>query len=203
MCQCVGHSDSVQSMSSSLSIGFSVPGRPGTFRPAAFEALGRSGESTLVAEMAKGSAAGVEAKVDFVGSLQEPDSGLGFLAQQQAGPSNDDVFAESDFDRIGAGALEEFSWDGAAANVGSDLLQKVFEMIDADSNGSISQRGSSNSLDEVSSAASAPGFHLAPAEFDPFASSSSERLAASSAYSASSKSADLITMLQSLLKTAA
>jgi len=154
-------------------------------------------------------------------------AGLAFLAQQSQGPSNADVFAATDTNGDGSVSLDELSSDDAAQGVSSDSMQKLFSLIDSDGNGSISQTESSDFLDAVKSAVAqngppppdggpggagglgGPGAGgpppPPPANDDTGSDSTSSDLLslAQSAYSSTSKSTDLVGILQSLLQTAA
>lgn len=149
-------------------------------------------------------------------------AGLAFLAQQSQGPSNADVFAATDTNGDGSVSLDELSSDDAAKGVSSDSLQKLFNLIDANGDGSISQTESSDFLDAVKSAvaqngppdggpggpggpgAGGPPPPPPPDSDDNSGTSSSDLLSlAQTAYSSTSKSTDLVGILQSLLQTAA
>lgn len=152
-------------------------------------------------------------------------AGLAFLAQQSQGPSNADVFAATDTNGDGSVSLDELSSDDAAKGVSSDSLQKLFNLIDANGDGSISQTESSDFLDAVKSAVAqngppdgGPGGPGGPGAGGPppppppsdsadnstTTTSASDLLSlAQSAYSSTSKSTDLVGILQSLLQTAA
>jgi Ca2+-binding EF-hand superfamily protein len=151
-------------------------------------------------------------------------AGLAFLAQQSQGPSNADVFAATDTNGDGSVSLDELSSDDAAKGVSSDSMQKLFSLIDSDGNGSISETESSDFLDAVRSAvaqngppdggpggaggsgAGGPPPPPPPAANDDSGNggTSSDLLSlAQTAYNSTSKSTDLVGILQSLLQTAA
>lgn len=166
-----------------------------------------------------GSITGAE-KTAFDEKLQNNQASLAFLAQQISGPSNADVFKATDTNGDGAVSLDELSSDSAATGVSSESLKKLFDLIDSNKDGSISESESSSFLDSVKSAVSqngppppgggAPGGPGGPppsqdADQDSDGSSASSDLLAlaKNAYSSTSKNTDLISMLQSLLQTAA
>ncbi|MEO8757993.1 MAG: EF-hand domain-containing protein [Devosia sp.] len=143
-------------------------------------------------------------------------AGLAFLAQQLSGPSNDDVFAASDTKGDGSVSLDELSNDDAAKGVSPDSLKKLFSLIDSNGDGSISSAESSSFLDAVKTAVAANGPHAPPPGGGegggppppPPAGSGSNGSAdllsrAQSAYTSTTKSTDLVSILQSLLQTAA
>ena len=146
-------------------------------------------------------------------------TGLAFLAQQLGGESNSDVFKATDTNGDGSVSLDELSSDDAAKGVSSDSLQKLFNLIDANGDGSISETESSDFLDAVKSAVAQSGPPVGPGgpgaggpppppppdnTNDDSGTSSSDLLSlAQTAYSSTSKSTDLVGILQSLLQTAA
>ena len=146
-------------------------------------------------------------------------SGLAFLAQQLGGESNSDVFKATDTNGDGSVSLDELSNDDAAKGVSPDSLQKLFNLIDANGDGSISRTESSDFLDAVKSAvaqsgppdggpggpgAGGPPPPPPPDNDDTSGTSPSDLLSlAQTAYSSTSKSTDLVGILQSLLQTAA
>lgn len=152
---------------------------------------------------------------------QDHHAGLAFLAQQSQGPSNADIFAATDTNGDGSVSLDELSNDDAAHGVSSDSIKKLFSLIDSDGDGSISQTESSDFLDAVKSAVAQNGpppppdggpggaggrgaGPPPPTPDDDATGSSSDLLSlAQSAYNATSKSTDLVGILQSLLQTAA
>jgi len=152
---------------------------------------------------------------------RDHSSGLAFLAQQLGGESNSDVFKATDTNGDGSVSLDELSSDDAAKGVSSDSLQKLFNLIDANGDGSISETESSDFLDAVKSAVAqnhppdgrpgGPGGPGAggpppppPPDNDDSGTSSSDLLSlAQTAYNSTSKSTDLVGILQSLLQTAA
>jgi len=77
---------------------------------------------------------------------------MAFMTQQLSGPSNADVFSATDTDGDGAVSLDEFGNDEAAADISSDALQQLFDLIDADGSGSITEGESSDFLDAVKTA---------------------------------------------------
>jgi len=77
---------------------------------------------------------------------------MAFMTQQLSGPSNADVFSATDTDSDGAVSLDEFGNDEAAGDISSDALQQLFDLIDADGSGSITESESSDFLDAVKTA---------------------------------------------------
>jgi len=78
--------------------------------------------------------------------------GMAFMTQQLAGPSNADIFAQTDTDGDGAVSVAELGNDEAAESIDSENLQKLFDLIDADGDGSITETESSEFLDAVKTA---------------------------------------------------
>ena len=77
---------------------------------------------------------------------------MAFMTQQLSGPSNADVFSATDTDSDGSVSLDEFGNDEAAGDISSDALQQLFDLIDADGSGSITESESSDFLDAVKTA---------------------------------------------------
>ena len=74
---------------------------------------------------------------------------MAFMAQQMSAPSNADIFADTDTDSDGLVSLAELGADDAATSISSEGLQKLFDLIDADGDGSITESESSEFLDAV------------------------------------------------------
>ena len=91
-------------------------------------------------------------KDTFDAAMLEQRQSMAFMAQQIAGPSNADIFAQTDTDGDGAVTIEEFGDDEAASDIGSEQLQKLFDLVDADGDGSITETESSDFLDAIQSA---------------------------------------------------
>jgi Ca2+-binding EF-hand superfamily protein len=91
-------------------------------------------------------------KDTFDAAMLEQRQSMAFMAQQIAGPSNADIFAQTDTDGDGAVTIEEFGDDDAASDIGSEQLQKLFDLVDADGDGSITETESSDFLDAIQSA---------------------------------------------------
>ncbi len=168
----------------------------------------------------------------FDAKLQERQQAMQFMTQLMAGgmqpPTNDDIFAATDTDSSGGVSLEEFSDSEAAEELSTDQLSELFSAIDSDSDGSISATESSDFLDTLKSALSdqmgpppggpgGPGGAGGPppgpppggpppdsAESDEEDSTAIDLLTtATSAYSATQKKTDLLSMLTSILDEAA
>ena len=77
---------------------------------------------------------------------------MAFMAQQMSAPSNADIFADTDTDSDGLVSLAELGADDAATSISSEGLQKLFDLIDADGAGSITESESSTFLDSVKAA---------------------------------------------------
>ena len=77
---------------------------------------------------------------------------MAFMTQQLSGPSNADVFSATDTDSDGSVSLDEFGNDEAAGDISSDALKQLFDLIDADGSGSITESESSDFLDAVKTA---------------------------------------------------
>ena len=88
----------------------------------------------------------------FDTQLATQTQAMAFMTQQLSGPSNADVFSATDTDADGAVSFEEFGNDEAAGDISSDALQQLFDLIDADGSGSISESESSDFLDAVKTA---------------------------------------------------
>ena len=91
-------------------------------------------------------------KDTFDTAMVEQRQSMAFMAQQIAGPSNADIFANTDTNGDGAVTIEEFGNDEAATDIGSEALQKLFDLVDADGDGSITETESSDFLDAIQSA---------------------------------------------------
>jgi Ca2+-binding EF-hand superfamily protein len=166
----------------------------------------------------------------FDTKLQERQQAMQFMTQLMAGgmqpPTNDDIFAATDTDSSGGVSLEEFSSSDAADKLSTDQLSELFSAIDSDSDGSISSTESSDFLDTLKSALSdrmgpggpgGPGGAGGPppgpppggpppdsAESEDEDSTAIDLLTtATSAYSATQKKTDLLSMLTSILDEAA
>jgi Ca2+-binding EF-hand superfamily protein len=160
-------------------------------------------------------------KTAFEQKLQDGRAGIAFLAQQMRG-SADDIFSATDGDEDGAISFDEFTDSDSADNVESESLQKVFDMIDADGDGSISKTESSDFLEQVTSAMAERGPPPPPGgmggpigglpstEEDDESSSSDTTGDASidlltlaqNAYAKTSGSTNLLSILENLLKAA-
>jgi Ca2+-binding EF-hand superfamily protein len=91
-------------------------------------------------------------KDTFDTAMADQRQAMAFMTQQIAGPSNADIFAQTDTDGDGAVTIEEFGSDDSASDVGSEALQKLFDLIDADGDGSITETESSDFLDAIKTA---------------------------------------------------
>lgn len=78
----------------------------------------------------------------FDSKIAERFSGSAFMAQQAQGPSLADIFAETDSDGSGGVSLDEFGAE--ASDASSEMVQKLFDLIDGDGDGSISETESSD-----------------------------------------------------------
>lgn len=78
--------------------------------------------------------------------------GMAFMTQQMAGPSNADIFKETDSNGDGSVSLAELGDDEGADAIGSEGLKKLFDLIDSNGDGSITETESSSFLDAVKSA---------------------------------------------------
>ena len=76
---------------------------------------------------------------------------LAFMTQQMAGPSNADIFKQTDSNGDGSVSIDELGADDGADAIGKDGLQKLFDLIDSDGDGSITETESSSFLDAVRS----------------------------------------------------
>ena len=165
---------------SSLSGGQSVSQMMRTsFRPPSFQSLDKNADSALTLDElmlnAPKGASGTEAekraealfkamdgdgdgsvtsteKDSFDAGMAEQRQGMAFMTQQMAGPSNADIFKATDTDSDGTVTLAEFGADDAAGDVSSEALQKIFDLIDADGDGAITEPESSGFLDTVKTA---------------------------------------------------
>ena len=88
----------------------------------------------------------------FDTQMADQRQAMAFMTQQIAGPSSADIFAQTDTDGDGAVTLSEFGAEDGAAEIGSDALQKLFDLIDADGDGSVTEAESTQFLDTLQSA---------------------------------------------------
>jgi Ca2+-binding EF-hand superfamily protein len=91
-------------------------------------------------------------KDTFDTAMAEQRQSMAFMTQQMAGPSNADIFAQTDTDGDGAVTIEEFGSEDSASEIGSEALQKLFDLIDADGDGSVTETESSDFLDAIKTA---------------------------------------------------
>lgn len=164
---------------SSIAGGQSAQTTRSPFRPPSFESLDSNADSSLSLDELKanapnsasasnadkraealfkamdadgdGSVTSTE-KDTFDTAMAEQRQGMAFLTQQMAGPSNADIFAQTDTDGDGAVTIEEFGSEDSASEIGSEALQKLFDLIDADGDGAITETESSDFLDAVKTA---------------------------------------------------
>jgi Ca2+-binding EF-hand superfamily protein len=149
------------------------------FRPPSFESLDTNADSSLTLDELKANAPKGASEADankraealfkamdadqdgsvtstekdtFDTAMAEQRQSMAFMTQQMSGPTNADIFAETDTDGDGAVSIEEFGSDEAASEVDSESLQKLFDLIDADGDGSITETESSDFLDAIKSA---------------------------------------------------
>ncbi|UJW85176.1 EF-hand domain-containing protein [Devosia sp. SL43] len=149
------------------------------FRPPSFESLDTNADSSLTLDELKAnapkgtSAADADKRAEALFKAMDADQdgsvtstekdtfdtamadqrqAMAFMTQQMATPSNADVFAQTDTDGDGAVTIEEFGSEDSASEVGSEALQKLFDLIDADGDGSITETESSEFLDTIKSA---------------------------------------------------
>ena len=150
-----------------------------TFRPPSFESLDTNTDSSLSLDELKAnapkgaSAAAADKRAEalfkamdadgdgsitstekdtFDSAMAEQRQSLAFMTQQMAGPSNADIFAQTDTDGDGVVKIEEFASDDGASEIGTEALQKLFDLIDADGDGSVTETESSDFLDAVKTA---------------------------------------------------
>lgn len=163
-------------------------------------------------------------KEAFDSKIAETRQAMQFMAQQFASmPSNDDIFAATDKDSSGDISLEEFSSSDAAEDMSTEDLQKLFSAIDGNGNGSISEDESSAFLDGLKEVAGGPppmdgsGGPKGPPPGGPPPGGSSEDedeesasgialdllSAATQAYSSTSRSNDVLSVLSRILDEAA
>lgn len=149
------------------------------FRPPSFESLDKNADSSLSLDELKanapkgasaadadkraealfkamdadqdGSVSSTE-KDSFDSAMAEQRQTMAFMTQQMAGPSNTDIFAQTDTDGDGAVTIEEFGSEDSASEVGDEVLQRLFDLIDADGDGSIVETESSDFLDAIKAA---------------------------------------------------
>lgn len=150
-----------------------------SFKPPSFESLDKNADSALTLDELKlnapkgassadagsraealfkamdgdgdGSVTSTE-KDSFDTKMAEQRQGMAFMTQQMAGPTNADIFAATDSDGNGNVSLEELGDDDAASDVSAESLKKIFDLIDADGDGAISETESSNFLDTIKTA---------------------------------------------------
>jgi Ca2+-binding EF-hand superfamily protein len=91
-------------------------------------------------------------KDSFDTQMAEQRQGMAFMTQQMASPSNADIFAATDTDGDGGVSLAELGDDDAASDVSSEALKKIFDLIDADGSGSITETESSEFLSAIKTA---------------------------------------------------
>ena len=91
-------------------------------------------------------------KDSFDSKMAEQRQGMAFMTQQMAGPSNADIFAATDTNGDGGVSLAELGDDDAASDVSADALKKIFDLIDADGSGSITETESSDFLSAIKTA---------------------------------------------------
>ena len=135
-----------------------------SFQPPSFETLDSDGDSSLSLDELKSGApkgaTGADAdkraealfsamdsdgdgsvtsteKDAFDSQMSERVSSMAFMAQQMQAPSAADIFSATDADQDGSVSLEEFSAE--ATDESSETLQKLFDLIDGDSDGTISE----------------------------------------------------------------
>lgn len=159
----------------------------------------------------------------FDASMAEQRQAMQFMVQQFASamspPSNDDVFAATDADGSGSVSLEEFSASNDAG-LSTEELSELFNMIDTDGDGAITETESSDFLDALKSAAETGPMGPPPGGPPPSESASTETetdtdteedddvavdllTAARAAYSSQSASSDLLETLSRILDEAA
>ncbi|UYN99482.1 MAG: EF-hand domain-containing protein [Devosia sp.] len=85
---------------------------------------------------ADGSVSSAE-KDAFDSQMAERVGSMAFMAQQMQAPSAADIFAQTDADQDGSVSLEEFGAE--ATEQSSETLQKLFDLIDGDGDGTISE----------------------------------------------------------------
>lgn len=163
-------------------------------------------------------------KEAFDSKIAETRQAMQFMAQQFASmPGNDDIFAATDKDSSGDISFEEFSSSDAAEDMSTEDLQKLFSAIDGNGNGSISEDESSAFLDGLKEVAGGPppmdgsGGPKGPPPGGPPPGGSSEDedeesasgialdllSAATQAYSSTSRSNDVLSVLSRILDEAA
>lgn len=222
-----------------------------SFRPPSFESLDSNGDSSLTLDELKlnapKGASGTESdkpaealfsamdsdgdgsvtsseKDAFDQSMADRFGGSAFMAQQMQAPSAADIFAATDSDGDGAVSLDEFGAE--ATDASSDTIQKLFDLIDSNSDGTISEAESTSFLDTLKGemdAASGPqggpppggpppggpppsgSESSASSDDDDDTSSSVSTLfsLAQSAYSASQKNTSLLDQLSAIFDNAA
>jgi Ca2+-binding EF-hand superfamily protein len=173
---------------------------------------------------ADGSVSSTE-KDTFDARIAENIQSMQFTAQQMAGrappppPGNGQVFAATDADRSGAVSLAEFSDSPAAEELSSDQINELFSLIDSDSSGEISETESNTFLEDLQAAGGPGGPRGAggpppgPPPSDAANAETEEEdeddaaldllALATSAYSSTETSKDLLSMLTSIFDKAA
>lgn len=165
----------------------------------------------------------------FDTKVQERQQAISFMAQQMSGgmrpPSNDDIFAATDTDSSGSVSLEEFSSSDSADKLSSKQLSDLFSTIDGDGDGTISESESSAFLESLKEATGGPseggpppggprGAGGPPPGGPPPGNETEESddedttaidllTAATTAYSSTKKSNDLLSVLSSIFDEAA
>lgn len=91
----------------------------------------------------------------FDTKMAERFSGSAFMAQQAQGPSLADIFAETDTDGSGGVSLDEFGAEASEAS--TEMVQKLFDLIDGDGDGSISETESSDFFTQLQDELTAQG----------------------------------------------
>jgi Ca2+-binding EF-hand superfamily protein len=161
----------------------------------------------------------------FDSKVAEARQAVQFMAQQFAGmpPSSDDIFAATDKDSSGEISIEEFSSSDTAEGMSTEALEKLFSAIDGNGNGSITEDESSAFLDGLGQVAGGPppmggpggpkgpppggpppgGSSREEDEESPSRTAADLLSAATQAYSSTSRSNDLLSVLTSILDEAA
>ena len=120
----------------------------------ASSAKANSGAEALFAAMdADGSGSVTSSEKDvFDKKMADQRQSMAFMTQQLAEPSNANIFAATDTDGDGAVTIAELGADEGASAISKESLQKLFDMIDGNGDGSISETESSDFLDAVKTA---------------------------------------------------